>query len=63
MLDQLQHPPAEFAPVIKAHFKLRGPYILAQIGTWVDEAEGDLGHKGRLQALKSQLEAELKKLD
>jgi hypothetical protein len=61
MVDQLSKPPAEFAPVIQAHFKHRGPYILNQIDGWIGEAT-ESGHKGRLQALKGQLEAELAKL-
>lgn len=61
MIDQLQKPPAEFAAVIKPHFKLRGPYILKQVAGWIDEAT-DSSHKSRLQTLKTQLEAELKKL-
>lgn len=60
MVDQLSKPPAEFAPVIQAHFKLRGPYILNQIDGWINEASDP--HKARLQALKAQLEAELAKL-
>jgi hypothetical protein len=61
MVDQLQHPPAEFAPVIKAHFRLRGSSILAQVQAWIDAAD-NAGHKGRLVGLKGQLEAELNKL-
>ena len=61
MIDQLQKPPAEFADVIRTHFRLRGPYILKQIDGWIDEAS-DSANKGRLQTLKAQLEAELKKL-
>lgn len=60
MVDQLAKPPAEFAPVIKAHFKLRAPYITKQVDDWIAEASG--GHKTRLQSLKTQLEAELNKL-
>lgn len=61
MIDQLQKPPAEFADVIKTHFKLRRPYILKQLDTWIEQA-GDAAHKGRLQTLKGQLQTELNKL-
>jgi hypothetical protein len=60
MVDQLQKPPAEFAPVIKAHFKLRGGYVLKQVDGWIGEASGV--HKSNLQTLKGQLEKELNKL-
>eukprot|EP00879_Flechtneria_rotunda_P016458 GHRR01017222.1.p1 GENE.GHRR01017222.1~~GHRR01017222.1.p1 ORF type:complete len:365 (+),score=136.09 GHRR01017222.1:31-1125(+) len=64
MIDQLQHPPAEFTDVIKTHFKLRGPYITKQIQDWVDDAiKYSFGaHAGKLQALKAQFELELAKL-
>lgn len=62
MIDQLQKPPAEFADVIKAHFKLRGPYILKQLDGWIEQAASDAGHKSKLQTLKGQLQTELNKL-
>jgi hypothetical protein len=61
MIDQLLHPPAEFASVIRAHFKLQGPTILKQIQGWIDEA-GSSGHGNNLKALKGQFETELAKL-
>lgn len=61
MIDQLKNPPAEFADVIHAHFKLRGPYIRKQVQGWIDEAEGG-GHAERLKSLRTQLEQELDKL-
>lgn len=62
MIDQLQKPPAEFADVIRTHFKLRGGYVLEQVDKWIAEATSDAGHKGRLTALKGQLQTELNKL-
>lgn len=62
MIDQLQNPPAAFADVIKAHFRLRAPYILKQVSTWIDEAPAS-GHKTRLQELHIQLRTELDRLN
>jgi hypothetical protein len=63
MIDQLRNPPAEFASVIRTHFKLQGPAILKQIQGWVDEAaQGAATHASNLRALKGQLETELTKL-
>jgi hypothetical protein len=62
MIDQLQHPPAEFASVIRAHFKLQGPTILKQIQGWIDEAGVVSGHGNNLKSLKGQFETELAKL-
>jgi len=62
MIDQLQKPPAAFADVIKTHFRLRAPYILKQVSTWIDEAPAS-AHKTRLQELGIQLKAELDKLN
>jgi hypothetical protein len=60
MVDQLQKPSAEFAAVIKSHFKLRGRYILEQVDGWIVEASGL--HRSNLQTLRGQLEQELNKL-
>jgi hypothetical protein len=62
MIEQLARPPPEFADVIKAHFKLRGPYILNQIDGWISEAAAKPAHKGRLEDLKATLQTELSKL-
>jgi hypothetical protein len=64
MIDQLQHPPAEFAAVIQAHFKMRGGFVLKQIQGWIDEARAEHtgAHASRLEQLKGDLEAELNKL-
>ncbi|WIA29416.1 hypothetical protein OEZ86_011919 [Tetradesmus obliquus] len=60
MIDQLRNPPAEFAAVIRSHFKLQGPAVLGQVQGWIDEAGGS--HANNLKALKGQLETELAKL-
>lgn len=62
MIEQLARPPPEFADVIKTHFKLRGPYILKQIDSWITEAAAKPAHKDRLEALKGTLQTELNKL-
>lgn len=64
MIDQLQHPPAEFAAVIQAHFKMRGEFVLKQIQGWIDEARADHAglHASRLEQLKGDLATELNKL-
>lgn len=64
MIDQLQHPPAEFADVIRAHFKLRGPAISKQIQGWIDDAvkHGATSHASSLRGYKSTFEQELAKL-
>lgn len=65
MIDQLQHPPAEFADVIRSHFRLRAGFIRDQTAGWVDEARSALnpGHHARLSTLRTQLLAELDKLE
>jgi baculoviral IAP repeat-containing protein 6 len=60
MLDQLRKPPAEFAEPIRAHFRLRGPFILRQIDAWIAEATG--AHASTLRAHRAALEVELAKL-
>lgn len=62
IIDQLQHPPPEFGDVIRGHFRLRRDYLSKQVAAWLDDAAGDAGHRGRLAALKTQMEAELAKL-
>lgn len=61
MVDQLRKPPAEFADVIRAHFKLRGPAILQEIDKWISEA-GRSAHASNLQSHKAALQDELAKL-
>jgi hypothetical protein len=70
MLDQLQHPPPEFASVVHAHFRLRAATLREQLGRWVAEARvpppgcgpPDSGHATRLEALRVALEGELAKI-
>jgi hypothetical protein len=62
MIDQLKKPLPEFAPVIRTHFKLRGPYLLQQIQGWIDDSRNTSRHKASLQTLKQQLEEQLKAL-
>jgi len=62
MIDQLKKPLPDFAPVIRAHFKLRGPFLLKQIQGWIDDSRNTSRHKSNLQTLKQQLEEQLKAL-
>lgn len=60
MVDSLRNPPAEFAPVIRTHFRLRGAAIMQQIDRWIGEATG--AHAAQLKTHQAVLQAELDKL-
>lgn len=64
MNDLLDHPPKEFADVIREHFRRRGPFIAEQIRKWADasRAGGFTAHANSMTALKAQFEAKIAKL-
>ncbi|KAG2424400.1 hypothetical protein HXX76_014609 [Chlamydomonas incerta] len=58
MLDMLRHPPAAFAEVVRAHFRLRRGPLLDQIKAWADEtAAFDAAAAGRMTDMRRELEA------
>lgn len=65
MIDLLDHPPKEFAPVIRGHFKHRGDYILGNVQRWIDAAKaarGQESHVERLTTLKKSLQTKIQQL-
>lgn len=62
MIGQLRTPPAEFADVVRAHFRLKRRQIRQQCAQWIADAGSDTSHRGALSRLTSELEVELDKL-
>ncbi|KAL4444357.1 hypothetical protein ABPG75_012094 [Micractinium tetrahymenae] len=64
MLDQLQHGPEYFQPVIREHFRLRGNYLLENCRRWVAwcRDKGQSGFAREVEKQLASLEAELAKL-
>jgi baculoviral IAP repeat-containing protein 6 len=60
MLEPLRRPRAEFAEVVRRHFRTRRGAILAECGAWVRQARG--GERASLESYVAQLTAELDKL-
>ena len=56
----LENPPAEFAEVVRDHFRLRAAHVRETVRAWVAEAHSDKGtpqHAARLDVLVEEFEA------
>jgi len=60
ILAQLRRPPPEFADVVRAHFRLKRPAILAQCERWVSMASSSM--KSTIIRLRDDVTAELNRL-
>ena len=43
MIDLIRHPPAEFAHVIRLHFKHKGAQVIDTAARWAEEAKAAMG--------------------